>query len=146
MGNVSSLLFHGGFSEKVKLLCISDSAETLSLRIQLDYSGQALKINQNISAFSERAPELPEIYNNCIVTAATLASTEQDGGLTQNMLFLFRYKLHEEWRPQRAGWLSARCPTPACSVSSRVEKISQLINQSIDRKLISSYSGYQLII
>ncbi len=82
-GNVSSRLFLGGFSEKVKLLCSSDSAETLSLRIQLDYSGQAMKINQNISAFSERAPELPEIYNNCIVTAATLAGTEQDGGLSR---------------------------------------------------------------
>lgn len=33
------LLSLSGFSEKVKLLCISDSTETLSLRIQLDYSG-----------------------------------------------------------------------------------------------------------
>lgn len=49
-------LFLSSFSGKVKLLCLSDSAETLSLRIQLDYSGQMMKINQNISALGERAP------------------------------------------------------------------------------------------
>lgn len=51
------LLFLGGLIEKVKFLCFSDSAETLCLRIQLDYSGQMMKRNQNISAFSERAPK-----------------------------------------------------------------------------------------
>lgn len=49
--------FPCGFIEKVKLLCFSDSTETLSLKIQLDYSGQTMKRNQNISAFSERAPK-----------------------------------------------------------------------------------------
>lgn len=41
---------------------------------------------------------LPEIDNNCIVTAAALAGTrcKQDRGLMLNMLLLFRYKLHDE--------------------------------------------------
>lgn len=48
------LSFLSGFGEKVKLFRISDSTETLSLRIQLDYSGQMMKINQNPSAFSSQ--------------------------------------------------------------------------------------------
>lgn len=72
------LLFLGGFSEKVKLLCISDSTETLSLRIQLDYSGQTMKINQKYFSFQLSSAVLPEIYNNCIVTAVASASARPD--------------------------------------------------------------------
>lgn len=64
-----------GFREKVKLLSISDSTETLSLRIQLDYSRQTMKTDQNISAFSKRLPCYAEIYNNCIVAGETLTSS-----------------------------------------------------------------------
>lgn len=92
------LLFLVGFREKVKLLCVPDSTETLSLRIQLDYSGQTVKKPKNISAFSEKTVVLPEIYSNCIVMAATLAGTrrKQDGGLTQNMMSLLGYKMHDK--------------------------------------------------
>lgn len=47
----ASFLFLGGFSEKVELLRVSDGTETLSLRIQLDYSGQTMKINQKYFSF-----------------------------------------------------------------------------------------------
>lgn len=45
------LLFVDGFRENVKLLCIFDSAETLSLRIELDYSGQTIIIKPKYFGF-----------------------------------------------------------------------------------------------
>lgn len=48
-----------------------------------------MKTNQNISAFSQRVHRAIQMtYNNCTVTAAALASSQPDRGLTQNMLFL----------------------------------------------------------
>lgn len=89
-----SVLFLCAFSEKVKLLCISDSTETLSLRIQLDYSGQTMKINQKYFSFQRRSTVLPDIYNNCIVTAVASARTRPDA--EHAVIALFRYKLHDE--------------------------------------------------
>lgn len=56
--------------ERSTSLCMFDSSETLSLRIQCDYSARAMKINQIISASG--AAFLPESRSNCAVTAAAV--------------------------------------------------------------------------
>lgn len=91
-GNISSQSLASlsrGFSEKVKLLCIFWQHRLSVWEFGLIIVVWTMKTNQNISAFSQREHRAIQMtYNNCTVTAAALASSKPDRGLTQNMLFL----------------------------------------------------------